>query len=224
VRIALVIPAFNEAGTIGRVVRESSRYGDPVVVDDGSHDSTASEARHAGAAAVVRHGANRGYDQALRSGFAYAAENGYEVIASLDADNQHEPSLLAAMLQPILDGSAEMVLGVRPRSARLAEMVFAAYTRRGYRLADPLCGMKAFAVPVYRRHAWAMCGDTIGTGLALAALRAGTSHAVVSVPVRERAGASRFGSGLRPNLRVFRALVRQVARDLRPSLGRRIEF
>src|SRR5271166_5984567 len=89
-RIAIIVPALNEAATIGPVLARVKQYGSPIVVDDGSGDETAQLARAAGAA-VVTHAVNQGYDAALNSGFAYAARMGCAYAITIDADGQHNP-------------------------------------------------------------------------------------------------------------------------------------
>ena len=92
-RVAIVIPALNESQTIVGVVAAAADYGVPIVVDDGSTDGTAALSIQAGAV-VVSHQKNLGYDSALNSGFKKAADLGCEIIVTLDADGQHEPSLI----------------------------------------------------------------------------------------------------------------------------------
>ncbi len=208
---AIVIPALNEEATIAAVVAGAAGYGQPIVVDDGSTDATAAAAAAAGAL-VVRHERNGGYDSALASGFARAEDLGFDALVTMDADAQHDPTALAALLAPLLAGEADVVVGVRPRCARWAERVFTGYARRRYGIPDVLCGMKAYSMDMYRRFPGALDGS-IGTGLALAAARAGARLAFVPVPVRIRpSGRTQFGSGLRPNLRLLRAMVGQMRR------------
>lgn len=203
------MPALDEQGTIAAVVDAVRPFGDAIVVDDGSSDATAEVARRAGAT-VVSHGRNRGYDAALATGFAHASDAGYEAIATIDGDAQHDPALLERLLAPILAGEAELVVGVRPAPARASERLFNTYTRLRYGVPDILCGMKAYAMPLYRRHADVVGRETIGTGLAVAALREGVVHRSVEVPIRARDGASRFGTSWRSELRIVGAMVRAM--------------
>jgi glycosyltransferase involved in cell wall biosynthesis len=201
----VVIPALNEVATVGAVIRAAGEVVDDVVlVDDGSTDGTADAAAEAGAT-VVRHEANRGYDAALASGFAAADRLGADVIVSMDADGQHEAARLREVVAPFIEGEVGVVLGTRERAARWSERVFSAYTRARFGVDDILCGVKGFEVGVYRRHRPAMDEHSIGTALALAALRTGVPHTTVGVPIRPREGATRFGLGLRADLRILRA-------------------
>ncbi len=203
-RLAIVVPALNEAATIAGVVTAVSAYGRCIVVDDGSSDGTAQVAGQAGAL-VVRHAANGGYDAALNSGFRKADELDYAAVVTVDADGQHNPGLLLEFIAR-LDAGADVVLGVRDSQPRLAEHVFAWYTRGRFGIADPLCGMKAYRMTVYHALGHFDAYRSIGTELALFAARNGYRLASVPVAVRDRDGQPRFGRKLSANLKIFRAL------------------
>jgi glycosyltransferase involved in cell wall biosynthesis len=109
--IAVIIPALNEAGNIRRLVAEV-RVTVPaqvIVVDNGSTDATAEEARQAGACIV--HEPRRGYGYACAAGVA--AANQAEILVFLDGDYSFLPAELPQLLAPILAGEADMVLGTR---------------------------------------------------------------------------------------------------------------
>jgi glycosyltransferase involved in cell wall biosynthesis len=115
--LVVVLAAFDEAEAIGAVVRalpgevEGHRV-EAVVVDDGSTDDTACVAAQAGAL-VVRHAVNRGQGAALRTGFTFARGRGADVVVTMDADGQHRPEDLPALVRPIVEGDADYVQGSR---------------------------------------------------------------------------------------------------------------
>ena len=111
-RILIIIPAYNEELTIGSIVTLARKYGDVLVVDDGSEDRTSEIASNAGAI-VIRHDTNFGKSQALKTGFDYALSMGYEVIVTLDADGQHDPDEIPLLIEPIVTKKAEFVIGSR---------------------------------------------------------------------------------------------------------------
>jgi glycosyltransferase involved in cell wall biosynthesis len=211
--VAIVVPALNEAGTIADVVAGASPFGQVIVVDDGSTDGTAEVARGVGGL-VVRHDENQGYDGALRSGLAAAATAGFEAVVTMDADAQHEPQLLSRFVEP-LDAGADLVLGRRSSTARAAETAFNAFTRTRYGIPDILCGMKGYRISLYDRHGRWLDQRSIGTAMALAAVRAGVAPVIVEVSILPRSGATRFGSGVRANARIARALGLALAAELR---------
>ncbi len=95
-----IVPAYNEGGMVGRVVRDIQRQEprfDVLVVDDGSTDATAAEAEEAGAI-VIRHPYNLGIGGAVQSGYKYALRNAYDVAVQVDGDGQHDPRCLPVLL------------------------------------------------------------------------------------------------------------------------------
>jgi len=111
--VVACIPAYNEEGTIARVVIEAQRYVDRVIVcDDGSSDMTGVIAERLGAE-VIRHERNMGYGAAIISLFDRVREMGVDVMVTLDADMQHDPRDIPRLVKPILDGEADLVVGSR---------------------------------------------------------------------------------------------------------------
>ena len=216
-RIAIIVPALNEERSIGSVVAAIMAYGIPIVVSDGSADHTAEAAAAAGAI-VVRHERNRGYDAALNSGFRRAAELGAEYALTLDADGQHDPTLIPQFTRLLADGYW-LVIGVRPNPARTSEWIFAAYTRLACGILDPLCGMKAYAMTAYEELGHFDSYRSMGTELALHTVRAGHPVAQVNIPITRRRGASRQGGRMRGNARIFRALMIAMLRGQRRGAG-----
>ena len=123
-RIA-VVPAYNEAGSIGAVIDEI-RAADPelevVIVDDGSRDRTAEVARARGAR-VIELPFNLGIGGAVQTGYRYAHERGFDLALRVDGDGQHDPAQLGRVLEPVLRGDADIAVGSR----------FAADGAAGYR-------------------------------------------------------------------------------------------
>lgn len=125
--ILVVIPAFNEADSLGAVLEAIPRsvLDYPVgtlVVDDGSTDGTA-EVAHDHQTAVIRLPINRGGGAALRVGFDVASRLGAEVVVTLDADGQHLPEEMEALIQPVLGDEADIVVGSRLLGRREADSV-----------------------------------------------------------------------------------------------------
>ena len=113
-RIAIV-PALNEEETVGRVIDEIRDFDpgfDIVVVDDGSTDRTAEVAVDRGAY-VLRLPFNLGIGGAMQTGYRFAFERGYDIAVQVDGDGQHDPTQLSAILEPVLSGAADLVVGSR---------------------------------------------------------------------------------------------------------------
>lgn len=204
-RVAIVIPALNESATIVVVVETAVKYGVPIVVDDGSTDNTAALARQAGAV-VVTHKNNQGYDAALNSGFKKAAQLGSDVIITVDADGQHDPSLIQKFVDAI-DAGADAVAGIRNRRQRFAEHLFAWYARFRFGINDPLCGIKAYRTVVYETLGHFDSYGSVGTELMIFAAKRGYRLVQIEFEVQERKGQSRFGQILGGNYKIIRAML-----------------
>ena len=115
--VIVVVPAYNEAKVIADVIREVTAAGEyqVVVVDDGSRDDTFAVANSCGGAWVLRHRINRGKGAATKTGIVAANRLGADIVVTLDGDGQHDPNDIKALIQPILDGECEVVLGTRPK-------------------------------------------------------------------------------------------------------------
>jgi hypothetical protein len=154
-----VVPAYNEAGSVANVVRllqqRAPRF-DVIVIDDGSTDDTAERARAAGAE-VVRLPFNLGIGGAVQTGFVYAMERGYDYMAQVDGDGQHEPAELEALLAAFgRDPALDVVCGSRflspessytaPISRRTGIHVFAFTLSKilGQRVTDPTSGFRLY--------------------------------------------------------------------------------
>jgi glycosyltransferase involved in cell wall biosynthesis len=159
--VAVVMPAHNEAAVIGSVLaRIPSRIESfdvvSVVVDDGSTDSTADVARRQGAY-VVRHLTNLGVGAATVTGLRAARALNPDVIVTMDADGQHDPQEIEALVQCLINGSFDVVIGSRllnpagmPPTRIAANLLLNAITYLVYRkiVSDSQSGFKAFS-----RHA-----------------------------------------------------------------------
>jgi glycosyltransferase involved in cell wall biosynthesis len=203
-RVGIVVPALNEAATIAAVVERISHYGRAIVVDDGSTDATAELARKAGATVAI-HPTNQGYDGALNTGFALAAELGCTYIITIDADGQHNPSQLTQMIALLEDGN-ELVLGIRDRFARIGETIFGLFANYLWGVADPMCGLKGYATALYTRAGRFDRYKLIGSELAVRSIVAGCRTAKMGIIVRDRLDAPRFGRLLSANYRILRAM------------------
>lgn len=158
-RVAAVVPAYDAARTVGQVVRDlasvwpQSHTQPIIVVDDGSRDDTAQEARAAGAL-VVCHGINRGKGAAIRTGLRVAKERGFDAAVTVDADRQHPAHEAARLASHNADAQA-IVLGIRdlkragaPRANQfsngISNVFLSAFTRTILR--DTQCGLRRYPI------------------------------------------------------------------------------
>jgi len=162
-RVVVVVPAWDEAPRIARVLRGIPPWVDAViVVDDASRDGTAGAARAVGdpRVVVVEHASNRGVGAAIATGYARACDLGggpRDVFVVMAGDGQMDPADLAALVDPVCRGDADYVKGCRfrgldvvgrmPKARLLAGLAFSWATARaiGVPLSDSQCGYTAIA-------------------------------------------------------------------------------
>ena len=204
-KVAIVIPAYNEAQAIAQVVLELSVYGTPIVVNDGSTDNTEQLALDAGAI-VVSHGLNCGYDKALASGLERAISEGFDFAVTADGDGQHQPKNFETFLNKLSDG-ADLVVGIRDRFQRPSEVLFALFAKLIWSVSDPLCGMKGYRLSKLKHVGSLHCYPSIGTELLIRAVRSDWNVKQVPVGTRDRKGRSRFGAGLYAELLILKAML-----------------
>lgn len=203
-KVAIVIPALNEQETIYSVVQSVKEYGIVIVVNDASKDQTEREANKAGAI-VINHNINRGYDGALNSGFLKANELGCEAIITFDADGQHDPLNIKEFLM-LIDSDNDVVIGIRSNFQRASEHIFSWVSILKWGIKDPLCGMKAYSVKVYKQLGCFSSYNSIGTELSIFSQKHGYKIAQIPIKVHDRVGKSRMGTRLSANIKILRAL------------------
>jgi glycosyltransferase involved in cell wall biosynthesis len=153
--VFFVIPAYNEAESVGVVVRSiRQRFDKVLVVDDGSADATAAAAAQAGAL-VLRHLLNRGQGAALKTGIDCALARGADVIITFDSDGQHRLEDVDALLAPVLADESDVALGSRflrndsvvPFGRKLTLKLGVLFTRliSGIRVTDTHNGLRALS-------------------------------------------------------------------------------
>lgn len=204
-RVLVIIPAHNEEASLPATLAEVARAApgvDLLVVDDGSFDGTGRVARAAGVP-VVRHPVNLGVGGALQTGFRFAIERGYDVGVQLDADGQHDPSYLSAILEPVRSGACDVCIGSRyvertgyraPLNRRLGMLVFSwvVHLALGQRITDTTSGFRAYGRAVMDVCQHDFPKDFPDAPLLIALARHGFRLAEVPVVMRERQAGRSF--------------------------------
>jgi glycosyltransferase involved in cell wall biosynthesis len=219
--IAVILPALDEAASIGGVLAELPAGVRRVVVDNGSRDGTAEVARAAGAEVV--HEPRRGYGRAVQAGLRHLAGAPPEVVVILDADHADDPRRLPDLVGPIAEGRADLVLSDRSRLAEPGALTPA--QRWGNRLA--LLGIRRATGHAYRDLGpfRALSWDALerldlrdptwgwNVEMQIKAARRGLRILEVSLPYRKRrAGRSKISGTLLGTVRAGYRIVLTLAR------------
>jgi glycosyltransferase involved in cell wall biosynthesis len=221
-KVLVVIPAYNEQGRIGEIVRAVKRVlpsAKTLVVNDCSSDDTGSESVEAGAD-VVTHLINLGYGAALETGYLYALQYGYEFIVQMDGDGQHLPDEVTQILAPVLDGGADIVIGsrylsskntyktsfVRKVGQKFFGMILSVIT--GYKITDPTSGFQCLnrkAFELFSRGQFPH--DFPDADVLLMAHYAGFRVKEVPVVMLGRSGGVSMHAGLKPLYYVIKMIL-----------------
>jgi len=198
---AAVIPCFNEAGHIAAVVAGVQRHlPNVVVVDDGSTDDTADQAKAAGAD-VVRFSKNSGKGSALRAGWQRAAEHGFHWVLMLDGDGQHAPDDIPNFFVCAEKSDATLVIGNRMKNCRampwLRRQANRWMSRRlsrltGERLPDSQCGFRLACLDTLLRLPRPVDRFEIESEVLVAFLAAGQKAGFVPIQTIYKTGASKI--------------------------------
>jgi len=227
--VSVVIPALNEEEPIGDVVRAIPRavVDEVLVVDNGSTDATAERARTAGARVVSE--PRRGYGRACQAGIAAVAAD-CEIIAFLDGDGSDCPELLPLLIEPILAGKQDFVIGSRIRGRRepgsmnpaqlIAGRLASLLLRHlyGVRYSD-MCPFRAIRRDALQRLG--MAEETYGWNLEMQMRAARAGLRILELPVdhrNRRGGRSKVSGNLSGSLKAVGRIVwtfQRLARDLR---------
>ncbi len=163
-RFTIILPVYNEAASLERVLGKLSEFkeADVVIVDDGSTDATPSILERVKVKAILRHPENQGYGRSLMDGFDFAKANDYRYCVTMDADEQHEPGFIPCLLEKL--GQFDIVSGSRylnpllsagaPPPERLeVNRIITERLRQvtGYALTDSFCGFKGYRVESLRK-------------------------------------------------------------------------
>ena len=202
--VSAVIPAYFEEKTIASVVERCLPFVDEVlVVNDGSTDDTSINARNAGAR-VIENPRNMGVLKTIRRGMREAKG---DIIVTLDADGQHDPTEIPILVQPILDGKADLVMGARPSFPYWSEWFLTWLTSLRVPVKDAATGFRAIKHEIaaeMKVYGECTCGTFV-----LEAARLGARVASVPISIREREGHRRIQTR---HFRQFFIVLRDVMR------------
>ena len=193
--VLVAIPCYNEEIAIGSILLRAFKYTDKIVViDDGSTDRTAEVARAAGVEVIV-HEKNQGKGAGIRDAFDYAKTIGADILVLIDGDGQHNPDEIPSLIEPIINGEADMVNGSRflekgknnvPKYRRVGQEVLTMATNAGgkCRVTDSQNGFRAFAKSTFGCFSFQEDGMAIESEMLMDAVRSDLDIKEVQINVR----------------------------------------
>tara|TARA_A200000113_G_scaffold225379_1_gene246046 strand:- start:1177 stop:1833 length:657 start_codon:yes stop_codon:yes gene_type:complete len=211
--VLVIIPAFNEAKTIERVINVAHQYADVLVMDDASTDSTREIAIKYNAK-VISNNTNLGYESNLSKGIALACrEKHYSYFLTIDADGEHDANDIRRFIEELKSGF-HLVCGNRSYKNRFSEKVWGFIANLLYGIKDPLCGLKGYSSEfvdnTLSSHETNILGSLVGTYLTKIMLNNGCSYSNININVSKREGASKFGDGIQVNFSMIRELIKFI--------------
>lgn len=211
-KLAIVIPALNEAANISKIIEGAKKFGDVIVVDDGSIDQTGNIAKTCGAI-LVSNFKSYGYDSSIEIGILEAKKRGYEALITIDADGQHNPNNLGQIKNKLLNGS-DVVLGVRPKNkiTRIAEKIYCFLYGHMSGIHDPLSGMKGYKIKVYEHLGCFDSYKSIGFELTIFSKKNKYKITEVNIEISDRKGESKFGGYFAANYKILKSLIRSISK------------
>ena len=223
-RVAAIIPVLDEQGAIASVLAAIPRgwVDQIIVVDGGSRDRTVAVGRAAGATVLVE--PERGYGRACAKGAAAAIEDGAEILVFLDGDGSDRPEAISSLVQPILDGKYDFVIGSRTRGTREKGSMGAHQVLAGRTIGaavgliygayfTDMCAFRAIRASALRRLG--MREMTYGWNLEMQMRAARAGLRILELPVpydRRRAGRSKVAGTIRGSIRASLRILATFAR------------
>lgn len=231
VKLVIMIPAYNEEKTIGKVIEEIPRDIENVdkvevlVINDGSTDNTLEEAKRAGADEIVSHKTNLGLGFTFRDGVEEALKMGADIIVNIDADFQYNAAEIPQIIEPVIKGMADIVLGDRqidklehmPLSKKLGNKIATWVVRRvtGIPIRDAQTGFRAFSRDAALRLN--LTGDyTYVQETLIQAANKNLKIEQIPVEFRKREGRSRLIAGILSYAKYAGLNIIKSYRDYRP--------
>lgn len=206
-RVVFVIPAFNEAQTIERVVSCLKKSGTVVVIDDASTDGTPKLATQAGAQCISQD-KNSGYDSAILAGVQNAFRYEPQFIVTVDADNQFSAKDIASVLSQLED--YDLVVGQRNSTPRFSESAFRLVSKSVLGVNDPFCGLKGFRVHLAKYAASNWIKGTVNLTPVIAAMELRATISNVDIHIRPRLDKSRFSGNWLGEVKIIFAFCKAV--------------
>ncbi len=231
-KLVVMVPAYNEEGSISAVISEIPREIPPInvveilVINDGSSDRTSEEAKRSGADRIISHKKNMGLGVTFRDGLEEALRMGADIIVNTDADGQYNGAEIPRLIEPVFLGQADIVIGNRqidnldhmPWQKKMGNKIATWVTRRttGLPIIDAQTGFRAFSKEAALRMTLMSSSYTYVQETLIEAANKRLKVEQVPIEFRKRKGPSRLISNIFRYARLAGTTIIRSYRDYRP--------
>ena len=203
-KIAIIIPAYNEAKTIGKVIKKVKYFGFPIVVNDCSTDGTAKILKKL-KVKVLNNKKNLGYEKTLKRGLNFAKKKNFKFLITIDGDDQHNSSDIKKIINKL--NKNDVVYTIRNNLNRFSEKFFAFISLYLCEIEDPLSGLKGYKINIFKKYNFKNWDNLFGSDLLLYAKLKGFKVEGIFTRIKKRKGVSRIGDSSYLNLKILLSIV-----------------
>ena len=197
-KVAIIIPAYNEEKTIQSVIYPLNKLARLFVINDCSTDNTFKILKKYKNIIVINNKNNLGYEASLNKGFEKAYKMGFNYFITYDADNQFYHKDVIKVIKSFKKGF-DLILCKRDKFQRYSEYLFFIISKLRYNIDDPLCGLKGYSKKVYKSLGYFDKFNSSGTQLMFHAIKNKYKTKKIKIRTKKRKDNSRFGSGIKAN-------------------------
>ena len=209
-KIAILICSFNESKTLAKVVRDASKFGKVLVINDGSTDNT-KEMIKKFKVFKINNTVNEGYENCINKGLRFLKSKKFEYVITMDADGQHKVSDLSKIYNFIKSRKYDLVISKRSKLHKFSEKLLSFHTKKKLGFSDILSGLKGYKLSLFSKKNLELNlkNDVAGTNYLLDSIK--RKKKIIEILIsshRRKFGNSKFYSKIQNNMRVFMLILK----------------
>ena len=202
-----IIPSYNEEQTLPNIVREILKKNiQVIVIDDHSTDNSYKLLQNS-EIIYLRNSKRLGYEKSLNRGFRLAKKKNYKYLVTFDADGQLDINDISRIFKKLILGKNMLVIGERNKKQRVLEYLFSIYTRKFFKINDPLSGLKAINLKKIRLEIDNKPFNYTGTNVLLQCITKNLKHDRININMNKRIGKSRYGNFFSSNIKILKSFI-----------------
>lgn len=205
-KVAIIIPAYNEEKTIQSVIYPLKKLARLIIINDCSTDNTLKILKKNKNITIINNKNNLGYEASLNKGFEKAYKMGFNYFITYDADNQFYHKDVIKVINFFKQGF-DLILCNRNKFQRYSEYLFFIISKLRYDIDDPLCGLKGYSKKTYKSLGYFDKFNSSGTQLMFHAIKNKFKTKKIKIKIKKRKDNSRFGSGIKAELHIIRSMM-----------------